>query len=177
MAKTPDTVDTFLGDLRSRLTQGGMQEVQRLRQLKIQDCASRGELFDGSFFSWDLTFYNRLMLETQYLVDQKNISEYFPLQTTIKGMLEIFQNLFGLIFLKITNDERNKLANSGKGSDLAWHDDVQVFSVWDDEGQGSEFVGYLYLDLFHREGKYGQAANFNLWPVCSSFNFFFLDLR
>ncbi len=173
MAKTPETVNTFLSDLRSRLTTGGVGEVEKLKQLKEADLAARGELFDGRFLSWDLSFYNRLMLETQYLVDQEKIEEYFPLQTTIKGMLEIFQHLFGLVFLEITNDERNKLANSGKGSDLVWHEDVQIFSVWNNNEQGSEFVGYLYLDCFPREGKYGHASNFNLWPVCRSFVFSF----
>jgi metallopeptidase MepB len=173
MAKTPKTVDTFLGDLRSRLTTGGAREVEKLKQLKEADLAFRGELFDGQFLSWDLSFYNRLMLETQYLVDQEKIAEYFPLQTTIKGMLEIFQHLFGLVFLEITNDE-NKLANSGIGSDLIWHEDVQVFSVWNDNEQGSGFVGYLYLDLFPRDGKYGHAANFNLWPVYRTLYFLWI---
>jgi metallopeptidase MepB len=169
MAKKPETVDIFLGDLRSRLTAGGQRELEKLKQLKSADLDSLGEPFDGQFFLWDQGFYNRLMLEKEHLVDQQKIAEYFPLQTTIRGMLEIFQHLFGLIFVEITGDERNRLADSGKGSDIVWHEDVQIFSVWDDEEEGSGFVGYLYLDLFPREGKYGHAANFNLSPVCITF--------
>jgi len=45
--------------------------------------------------------------------------------------------LFGLVFLEVIGDERNKLADSGKGSGITWHEDVQVFSVWDDDEQGS----------------------------------------
>jgi metallopeptidase MepB len=67
--------------------------------------------------------------------------------------------------VEITGEERDKIAPTGKGNDIVWHEDVQVFSVWDEEAQGSGFVGYLYLDLFPREGKYGHAANFNLQPV------------
>jgi metallopeptidase MepB len=55
-------------------------------------------------------------------------------------------------------------AATGKGEDIAWHDDVKIFSVWDDEGEGGGFVGYLYLDLHPRDDKYGHAANFSLQP-------------
>lgn len=164
MAKTPKTVDDFLGDLRSRLTAGGISEIKTLLALKKQDMESRKETFGGHYFMWDNRFYDRMMLEKDYSLDQQLIAEYFPLQTTIGGMLQIFEELFGLVFVEIEGQERDKIAASGKGSDIVWHQDVQVFSVWDDEGEGSDFVGYLYLDLFPREGKYGHAANFNLQP-------------
>ncbi|KAE8359758.1 peptidase family M3-domain-containing protein [Aspergillus caelatus] len=164
MAKTPETVDTFLGDLRSRLTAGGQKEIKSLLELKKGDIEARGESFDGKYYLWDHRFYDRLMLEKNYSLDQQQIAEYFPLQTTIEGMLKIFEELFGLVFVEITGDDRAKVAPSGKGSDIVWHEDVQIFSVWDDEGEGSGFVGYLYLDLFPRSGKYGHAANFNLQP-------------
>jgi len=34
IAKKPETVDTFLGDLRSRLTAGSQREIEELKQLK-----------------------------------------------------------------------------------------------------------------------------------------------
>lgn len=166
MAKTPETVDKFLGDLRSRLKDGGLKEIEHLKQLKKSDVEARGESFDGNYYLWDHRFYDRLMLEKEYSLDQQKIAEYFPLQTTIRGMLEIFEHLFGLQFVQITGADRDAISPTGKGDDIVWHEDVQVFSVWDDEGQGSGFVGYLYLDLHPREGKYGHAANFNLQPVC-----------
>lgn len=172
MAKTPETVDTFLGGLRSKLADGGLSEIEVLKKLKKEDVESRGEKFDGHYYLWDHRFYDRLMLERQYSLDHQEIAEYFPLQTTIRGMLEIFEELFGLVFVEITGEERDKVTPTGKGDDIVWHEDVQVFSVWDEEAQGSGFVGYLYLDLFPREGKYGHAANFNLQPVsCFSFVF------
>jgi metallopeptidase MepB len=166
MAKTPKTVDDFLSDLRSRLTAGGKAEIGKLLELKKQDLKERGinDGTDSHYFLWDHRYYDRLMLEKDYSLDQQKIAEYFPLQTTIQGMLKIFEELFGLVFVEIVGKDRDALAESGKGSDITWHEDVQVFSVWDDEGEGSEFVGYLYLDLFPRDGKYGHAANFNLQP-------------
>ena len=164
MAKTPQTVNSFLGDLRSRLAAGGQKEIQDLLTLKRADIEARGEPFDGRYYLWDHRFYDRLMLEKHYSLDQQQIAEYFPLQTTIAGMLKIFEELFGLEFVEITGEDRAQVAPSGNGSDIVWHEDVQIFSVWDDQSEGSGFVGYLYLDLFPRQGKYGHAANFNLQP-------------
>lgn len=51
-----------------------------------------------------------------------------------------------------------------------WHPEVTVFSVWDKKGledkidtKGS-FLGYLYLDLYPRDNKYGHAAVWGLIP-------------
>lgn len=166
MAKTPKTVDDFLGDLRNRLSAGGAKERKALMELKEQDLKSRGQekAIDGHYFMWDNRFYDRLMLERDYSLDQQKIAEYFPLQTSIRGMLGIFEHLFGLTFVEITGENRKSISPSGKGDDIIWHPDVQIFSVWDSEDQGSGFVGYLYLDLHPREGKYGHAANFNIQP-------------
>ncbi|KAL5388130.1 hypothetical protein DPSP01_003120 [Paraphaeosphaeria sporulosa] len=165
MAKTPKTVNDFLGDLRTRLAPGGQTEIKKLLELKQEDLKTRSLGDDNSkYFLWDHRYYDRLMLERDFQLDQQIIAEYFPLQTTIQGMLKIFEELFGLAFVEITGEDRTALADGGKGSDIVWHEDVQVFSVWDDEGEGAGFVGYLYLDLFPRDGKYGHAANFNLQP-------------
>lgn len=167
MAKTPKIVDDFLGDLRTRLAPGGAKELEKLKSFKKQDLHDRneGESFDGHYYLWDHRFYDTLMLEKDFSLDQQKIAEYFPLSTTIRGMLHIFEELFGLNFIEITGEERSKITPTGNGSDIVWNKDVELFSVWDDEGEGSGFVGYLYLDLFPREGKYGHAANFNLQPV------------
>lgn len=164
MAKTPKTVDDFLGDLRGKLSQGGLDEIVTLKELKKDDLKTRGEEYDGKYYLWDHRFYDRVMEEKDYQLDQQLISEYFPLQNCIKGMLEIFEEIFGLQFVEIVGNDRDTISATGKGNDIVWHEEVQVFSVWDDEGEGSGFVGYLYLDLFPRVGKYGHAANFNLQP-------------
>ena len=159
MAKTPKTVDDFLGDLRNRLAPGGLKEIEHLKKLK------KAETGDAeNYFLWDHRFYDTLMLERDYQLDQNAIAEYFPLQTSIEGMLGIFEHLFGLVFVKLEGEDRTSVSPTSKGEDIIWHPDVQVFSVWDDEGEGSGFVGYLYLDLHPRDGKYGHAANFNLQP-------------
>jgi metallopeptidase MepB len=156
MAKTTKTVDDFLGDLRERLAPGGKKEIEKLMELKEQDVKENGITgpLAKDYYLWDNRYYDRLMLEKDFQLDHQVIAEYFPLQTTIQGMLKIFEELFGLVFVEIVGEEdRAALADGGKGSDIVWHEEVQVFSVWDDKGEGEGFVGYLYLDLFPRDGK------------------------
>lgn len=72
--------------------------------------------------------------------------------------MRIFETLFGLEFVEVTDDSKH-----------VWHEDTKQFRVYNEKlSDGSEqtFVGWLYLDLHPREGKYGHAANFNLQPVC-----------
>ncbi|KAK5686537.1 metalloendopeptidase [Elasticomyces elasticus] len=159
MAKTPKTVDDFLGDLRKRLAPGGLKEIEKLKELKKAETGDADK-----YFLWDHRFYDTLMLERDFQLDQHKIAEYFPLQSSIDGMLKIFEELFGLVFVALEAKDRDTISETGKGDDIIWHPDVKVFSVWDDEGEGSGFVGYLYLDLHPRDGKYGHAANFNLQP-------------
>lgn len=78
LAKCPDTVNSFLGDLQARLRDYGKREVEKLKQLKKADLESRGESFDGQYFLWDHQYYHRMMLEKQYSVHEQKIAEYFP---------------------------------------------------------------------------------------------------
>ncbi|RYP93688.1 hypothetical protein DL770_000219 [Monosporascus sp. CRB-9-2] len=164
MAKDPAVVNTFLSDLRTRLAPGGAKEKDHLLELKKKDEESRGLKSDGNYYLWDHRFYDRMMVEQEYSINENLIAEYFPLQSTIQGMLNIFEELFGFVFVELGPEERQKLSPTGKAEDITWHEDVIVFSVWDDSSEGDGFVGYLYLDLHPRQGKYGHAANFNLQP-------------
>lgn len=104
-------------------------------------------------------FYNRLMLEKEYKLDAQKVAEYFPVLNTIEKMLGIFETIFGLEFVKVTDEKELE----GR----IWHPDCKVFQVWNkgfEEDPNDGFVGWLYLDLHPREGKYGHAANFNLEP-------------
>lgn len=164
MAKTTKTVLDFLNDLKERLGPGGLKEIEHLKELKKKDHEERGLPYDGNYYLWDHRYYDRLMIEKEYSIDENAIAEYFPITSTIEGMLKIFETLFGLVFNQLTPEDRARISPTGKAEDIAWHEDVIIFSVWDDKSEGEGFVGYLYLDLHPRQGKYGHAANFNLQP-------------
>ncbi len=114
MAKTPKTVNDFLTDLRHQLTPGGAKEVAHLKGIKKEDLKSRGleDENDGNYYLWDSRFYDRIMVEKEFSIEEQKIAEYFPLQSTIEGMLSIFEHLFGLVFVEIGDEERAKLSRT-----------------------------------------------------------------
>jgi metallopeptidase MepB len=130
---------------------------------------SRGEPFDGHYYTWDDSFYERLMLQRDFSFDEQKVAEYFPLNATIQHMLGMYEKLFGMEFVEINGKDRDDLAETGNGNDIVWHPDVQVFSAWN-SGNSDEFLGYLYLDLHPRKDKFGHAANFNLQPVIKCYS-------
>lgn len=164
MAKTPARVNEFLGNLKERLAAGGEKERNRLLEYKKNDLAERGAEFDGNFYMWDTSYYSRIMKEKEFSVDEVKVSQYFPVESTFNGMLKIFEEIFGLVFVEVTEEDRKKISPTGKADDIVWHDEVRLYTVWNDEGLGGEFVGYLYIDLHPRDGKYSHNANFNIEP-------------
>lgn len=159
VAQTPETVNKLLENLLTQLLPLGIKELEKYKKIKQADFESRGEIWDGRYYVWDQPYYNRKLLGAEYSVDYEAISEYFPLQPTIQSMLKIFEQLFGLAFREArpkTPEEQAK---------LLWHEDVRLFSAWDDEMEGGDFLGYLYLDLYARTGK-PWASAFPVIPVC-----------
>jgi len=116
-------------------------------KLKEQECKERNMAFDGKINAWDFRYYNRLLLEKNYNVDQDLIRQYFPIHKVVEGVLYVYQEILGLKFELTKNPH-------------TWHNDVSQYDVHDINT--NEFLGHFYLDLYPREGKFGHAAEFNL---------------
>ena len=140
MAKTPETVDAFLADLRVTLQPKFDADIATMAATVAKDDP------DGVNY-WDWRYYNNRQLKEEYQVDAAEVSKYFPLDRTLQGMFDITQEMFGLRYEEVENAD-------------TWHPDVQLFEIRDSET--GRFIGHFYTDLFPREGKFGHAAAFPL---------------
>ncbi|KAI3406409.2 PRD1 [Candida oxycetoniae] len=154
MAKTKKTVLDFLGDLRTKLKPVAEKELENLKSLKASDLEKRQLQPEDEFYAWDFNFYNENLLAEKYQIDNNKIAEYFPLQSTIEKMLEFYEKIFDIKFVKL-DPQPNEI----------WHKDVQQFAIFQNIKFGTvEYMGAIYFDLHPRVGKYGHAANFGLGP-------------
>ncbi|CAI7594628.1 unnamed protein product [Penicillium discolor] len=153
MVKSPYDIDQLLDELYNHLQPLAQKELETLQRLKMGD-GGDGDHSSYSLYLWDFDYYHDRLLREKYDTNYELIAEYFPTEITIRGILKAFETIFSL---SITPVEVTK--------EQIWHSDVRVFSVRDEQ---SAFLGYLYLDIYPREGKYNHAANFNIYPSYSS---------
>ncbi|KAM0438550.1 hypothetical protein ACHAPT_001300 [Fusarium lateritium] len=155
MAKSVESVIARLERLRTELKPLAAEEMKTLYEIKktyIQDHGTDEEAGDASRLNaWDWAFYARILEKERYSVDSLLISEYSEVNHSLKGMLDIFEELFGMVF--VATDAPT------------WQEDVTVYEAWDSEDQGGGFLGYLYLDLYAREGKYSGAHSSLIQPA------------
>ncbi|KAL0421505.1 UNVERIFIED_CONTAM: putative thimet oligopeptidase [Sesamum latifolium] len=91
----------------------------------------------------DLPYYVKKIKEQQFDLDFGVVKQYFPINLVLSGIFKICQDLFGLRFEEVEGAE-------------VWHQDVQLFSVFD--LSSGELMGYFYIDIYSREGKYGHTC-------------------
>jgi metallopeptidase MepB len=174
MAKSVGGVRESLHEIKRRLAPIAKAETERLLLLKKNDIQARRDagtstdLEDVSkLYIWDWGYYFHIQKEKTYSIDTAKLAEYFEVTNTVKRILGVFELLFGIEFEQIEAS--------------VWHEDVKAYSAWDGPTEGGLFLGYLYLDLFGRQGKYRGGHNLAITQVSSLlsssiFNLFWLDI-
>jgi thimet oligopeptidase len=142
MAKNSRNVMDFVDTIKSPLQEKIRSENTVLLSMKQETDPSATALDP-----WDVSFLQEKLAKEQYSYDPNVVKEYFPADTTIKGIFGVYGELFGIGFEEV------------KGATV-WSSGVQLFRVKNITDGAT--VGYLYLDLYPREGKYGHFAAFPL---------------
>ncbi|XP_068207968.1 thimet oligopeptidase-like isoform X1 [Palaemon carinicauda] len=151
MASTPANVEKFLTNLSDKLQVLWKQERVDMLNLKKEECEKFNYEYSGKLDFWDFRYYMNQVEEKLYAVDQNEVRQYFPLEKVTSGLLGIYQTLLGLKFTQEPDAD-------------TWHDDVKLYRV--NDAKTDEKMGYFFLDLYPRDGKFGHAAIFPLQPSC-----------
>lgn len=141
MAKDGKTAIEFEEKLRDGLQPKMEAELAEFVKLKIAETGAA----DARINVWDWRYYAEQLRKTKYNVDSEQLRNFFPLDRALDGMFSIYQRIFGLKFERVE-------------APYKWVDDLQLWGVSD--AQTGEPLGFFYLDMFPREGKYHHFAMF-----------------
>lgn len=140
MANTTEIVNNFLLDLVNQVKPILRTDLEELLKLALNDGINKLELYD-------ISYYSRQYTEKTCDFNKEELKQYFPIEHVINGTFDIYQRLLGFKFNKIENM-----------NETFWDESIELYQVNDKLTE--EIVGYFYLDLYPREGKYGHAACF-----------------
>ena len=135
MAKTPETVNSFLDNLMSQTLEAARKEVDQIRQYAIANG------FKGTLMPWDFSFWSEKYKDATYSLNEELLKPYFKLENVIAAIFDLANRLYGLQFKENT-------------AIPVYHPDVKAFEVSD---EGGRFMALLYMDFFPRESKRGGA--------------------
>ncbi len=144
MVQTPETVEKFLADVKSAVTELEKKDIEDLRAEKARDLGT--PLAETRLERWDVSYYLEKVRRERFNIDQEALRKYFPTDKSVEYMLRVSQALYGVKFREVKVP--------------VWHQDVRYFDVLD--AKTGRFISGFYLDLFPREGKFNHAAAFPL---------------
>lgn len=159
MINDPVRIRSFLTDIERPLGVLGRKAVERLLEVN-----RKAEPEADKLYYWDHAYHQRLLDEQESAVNFSDVSEYFELHQTLKGLLDIYSHLFEISFEQITPDGAAEILGN-KASYLKPHEDFLAYSVFSRADTTNGLLGYLYFDFHPRPGKYNHAGHYFLQPV------------
>jgi thimet oligopeptidase len=141
MAKTPERVMAFLTQIDSKLLPKARAELATLKALK----AASGDATPWQ--AWDYYYYQHQLIKTKYAVDDEAVRQFFPVTKVIPAVMGLYEKLLGVTFREVEPAD-------------TWAPGVLEYSI-SDTATGQS-IGWFYLDLYPRPGKYSHFATFPL---------------
>ena len=135
MAGTPQTVLSFLEDLKKLAKPAALKDIQDVEAFAQKHSANT------PLQPWDFSFWSERLKKATLSLDDAILKPYFKLEHVLEGAFEVAGRLFGLRF------EKNP-------SISVYHKDVDAYEVFDKNGA---FLSVFYTDFFPRSGKRAGA--------------------
>ncbi len=136
MAKSPDTVFSFLEKLKAAYKPAAEKDLETLK-----DFAEKEHGLD-EIKPWDIGYYSEKLKQKLFEFTSEDFRPYYQLDKVLDGCFNHFSKLFGL---KFTASDKYD----------TWHGDVKTFDVTDETS--GDFIGTLYGDFHPRTGKNNGA--------------------
>jgi Zn-dependent oligopeptidase len=95
--------------------------------------------------AYEVNFLARNYEEAKLDLDNNLIKQYLPVSHVVPAVLDMYQELLSLRFVQEKEAE-------------TWHPEVEKYRV--EDVQSGNVLGYMFLDLFPRDAKYGQPGAF-----------------
>jgi thimet oligopeptidase len=140
MVKDPAVAEAFLDKLFESSIQKQKEEIKAFKEV----LPSLALTENNKLRPWDIAYAQQKYKEVKYDLDQDLIKEYFPLETTIAGLIQIFESFFDLTMTTVPIKD-------------LWHEDVKLLKIADKKTE--QVYGYILLDLFPRPNKYSHACH------------------
>ena len=130
-----------------------LQPLIQLKMKQLQSYKPNAHLFDakGNLPFWNEAFVKNAYRQHYFNIDEAQVRDYFVISHVLEGMFDVFGQLFSLSFEKVEHDF------------ALWAPDVYVYKVR--RVDNNDNLGYLFFDLYQREGKSASACYF---PLISS---------
>lgn len=136
MAKTPQAVDNFIGQLTPATAKKAAGESKAIQEM-IDQSSQHFELKP-----WDWQLYSEKVRKARYDLDESELKPYFEINKVLQdGVFYAANQLYGITF-----KERHDIP--------VYQPDVRVFDVIDKDGSQ---LGMIYFDYFKRDNKSGGA--------------------
>lgn len=136
-AKTAETVTKFHDAIRSKVEKRAEKDIKR-----IHDHAKTLGITKVDNHDWSYVISSLKKLELN--LDPEETRQYFPLDNVLTVLTSVVKKLFNVEFVQLPY--------------TLWDKSVFAYELRDSD---KSVLGYLALDLFPREGKYGHAAMFD----------------
>ncbi|OMO85833.1 Peptidase M3A/M3B [Corchorus capsularis] len=142
MASSPEVLVSFLLEMSNMVKPKADEEFGIIRNLKRDICGQTSVDLEP----WDEAYYTAMLRSSAYSLNSSVVASYFSLPQCIEGLKLLVESLFGAKFDSVP-----------MAPGESWHPDVLKMCLHHPE-EGD--LGYLYLDLYSRKGKYPGCATF-----------------
>lgn len=143
MAKTPETVLSFLQLLTDKLSDRTAKDFKMMRDMKKKLSPRHSELMP-----WDHPYLSGVLRAERYNIEPSLYSPYLSLGSCMEGLNNLFSQLYGVSLM-------SEQPRAGE----VWSEDVRKLAVVH-ETEG--LLGYIYCDFFHRQDKPHQDCHFTI---------------